>query len=156
MPGDQPGDLAGQPGKGFAKVLEGRINGQGPVVRPVLFIDAESVYSLTTIPSGTIDTTEVEFALPPGTAPGSTVEVTAVLLYRRAWRAVAVTKGWTETTHGDPIEIEVARNEATLAVTGQGIVEIPALSGVGLAIAAALLALAGLLALRRRAGRARG
>ncbi len=156
VPGDQPGDLAGQPGKGFAKVLEGRINGQGPVVRPVLFIDAENVYSLTTIPSGTIDTTEVEFALPPGTAPGSQVEVTAVLLYRRAWRAVAVTKGWTETTHGDPIEIEVARNETTLAVTGEGIVEIPALSGAGLASAAALLALAGLLALRRRAGRAPG
>lgn len=156
VPGNQPGDLAGQPGKGFAKVLEGRINGQGPVVRPVLFIDAEAVHSLTTIPSGTIDTTEVDFALPPGTAPGSTVEVTAVLLYRRAWRAVAVTKGWTETTHGDPIEIEVARNEATLAVTGQGIVEIPALSGVGLAIAAALLALAGFLVLRRRAGRAPG
>ena len=29
VPGDQPGDLAGQPGKGFAKVLEGRINGAG-------------------------------------------------------------------------------------------------------------------------------
>ena len=80
--------------------------------------------------------------------------MTAVLLYRRAWRAVAVTKGWTETTHGDPIEIEVARNEATLAVTGQGIVEIPALSRAGLAAAAALLALAGLLALRRRRRRA--
>ena len=156
VPGDQPGDLAGQPGKGFAKVLEGRINGQGPVVRPVLFIDAENVYSLTTIPSGTIDTTEVEFAIPPGTAPGSTVDVTAVLLYRRAWRAVAVTKGWTETTHGDPIEIEVARNETTLAVTGEGILEIPTLSGAGLATAAALLALAGFLALRRRAGRAPG
>ena len=156
VPGDQPGDLAGQPGKGFAKVLEGRINGQGPVVRPVLFIDAESVYALTTIPSGAIDTTEVEFAVPPGTAAGSAVEVTAQLLYRRAWRAVAVTKGWTETTHGDPIEIEVARNEATLTVTGGGIVEIPALSGAGLALAALGLALAGWLALRRRAGEAAG
>lgn len=150
VPGDQPGDLAGQPGKGFAKVLEGRINGQGPVVRPVLFIDAESVYSLTTIPSGTVDTTEVEFAVPPGTAPGSTVEVTAVLLYRRAWRAVAVTKSWTETTHGDPIEIEVARNEETLTVTGESVVEIPALSPAGLALAALALAVAGWLALRRR------
>lgn len=148
--GDQPGDLAGQPGKGFAKVLEGRINGQGPVVRPVLFIDAEDVYSLTTIPSGTIDTTEVEFALPPGVAPGSTVDVTAVLLYRRAWRALAVTKGWTTTTHGDPIEIEVARNEETIAVSGEGVVEIPALSTTGLALAALGLALAGCFALSRR------
>lgn len=143
VPGDQPGDIAGQPGKGFAKVLEGRINGQGPVVRPVLFIDAENVYSLTTIPSGTVDTTEVEFALPPGTPPGSTVDVTAVLLYRRAWRAVAAVKGWTETTHGDPIEIEVARNEESIAVTGAPVVEIPALSPRGLALfALALLALA--------------
>ena len=150
VPGDQPGDLAGQPGKGFAKVLEGRINGQGPVVRPVLFIDAENLYSLTTIPSGTVDTTEVEFALPPGTAPGSTVDVTAVLLYRRAWRSVVVTKGWTETTHGDPIETEVARNEESIAVTGEGIVEIPALTPVGLALAALALAAAGWEALRRR------
>jgi len=150
VPGDQPGDLAGQPGKGFAKVLEGRINGQGPVVRPVLFIDAENLYSLTTIPSGTVDTTEVEFALPPGTAPGSTVDVTAVLLYRRAWRSVVVTKGWTETTHGDPIETEVARNEESIAVTGEGIVEIPALTPVGLALAALALAAAGWVALRRR------
>lgn len=150
VPGEQPGDLAGQPGKGFAKVLEGRINGQGPVVRPVLFIDAESVYSLTTIPSGTVDTTEVEFALPPDTAPGTTVDVTAVLLYRRAWRSVVMTKGWTETTHGDPIEIEVARNDESIAVTGEGIVEIPALTPVGLALAALALAMAGLGALRRR------
>ncbi len=154
VPGDQPGDLAGQPGKGFAKVLEGRINGQGPVVRPVLFIDAEDVYSQTTIPSGTVDTTAVEFALPPGTPQGSEVQVTAVLLYRRAWRALAVTKGWTETTHGDPIEIEVARNEATLAVGGGGIVEIPALSGAGLALAALTLAAVGLRRLRSRRRRA--
>ncbi len=150
VPGEQPGDLAGQPGKGFAKVLEGRINGQGPVVRPVLFIDAENVYSLTTIPSGTVDTTEVEFALPPGTAPGTTVDVTAVLLYRRAWRSLVMTKGWTETTHGDPIEIEVARNEESIAVTGGGIVEIPALSPAGLGIAALALAMAGWWALSRR------
>ncbi len=148
--GDQPGDLAGQPGKGFAKVLEGRINGQGPVVRPVLFIDAENVYSQTTIPSGAVDTTVVEFALPPGTPPGSAVQVTAVLLYRRAWRALVVTKGWTTTTHGDPIEVEVARNEATIAVTGDGIVEIPALTAAGLALAALALAAAALVSLRRR------
>ena len=150
VPGDQPGDLAGQPGKGFAKVLQGRINGQGPVVFPVLFIDAEGLYSQTTIPSGTTDTTVVEFAIPPGTPAGSAVEVTAVLLYRRAFRAVAVTKGWTETTHGDPIEIEVARNQATLTVTGGGIVEIPALQPAGLALAALALAGAALVALRRR------
>lgn len=111
--------------------------------------DRAGPHSLTTIPSGTVDTTEVDFALPPGTPPGSTVDVTAVLLYRRAWRAVAVTKGWTETTHGDPIEIEVARNDETLTVTGS-VVEIPALSPAGLALAALALAAAGWVALRRR------
>ena len=150
VPGDQPGDLAGQPGKGFAKVLEGRINGQGPVVRPVLFIDAEGVYSATTIPSGAVDTTEVEFAVPSGTPQGSVVDVTAVLIYRRAFRALSVTKNWTETTHGDPIEIEVARNEASVSVTGGTVVEIPALQPTGLALAALALAGAALVTLRRR------
>ena len=72
-----------------------------------------------------------------------------MLLYRRAWRSVVVTKGWTETTHGDPIEIEVARNEESLTVTGS-VVEIPALQPAGLAVAALALAAAALLALRRR------
>lgn len=150
VPGEQPGDLAGAPGKGFAKVLEGRINGAGPVVRPVLFIDAENVYSDTLIPSGAIDTTEVEFALPPGFFGAGSVEVTATLLYRRGWRALAVTKGWTVDAHGDPIEIEVARDELAVAVEGGTVLEIPALSPRGAAaMAAALLAL-GLLALARR------
>ena len=35
VPGEQPGDLAGVAGKGYARVLEGRINGAGPTVRPV-------------------------------------------------------------------------------------------------------------------------
>ena len=77
VPGDQPGDLAGQPGKGFAKVLEGRINGQGPVVRPVLFIDAENLYSLTTIPSGTVDTTEVEFGCEQGLVVGAVARLSS-------------------------------------------------------------------------------
>ena len=71
VPGDQPGDLAGFPGKGFAKILEGRINGQGPTVRPVLFIDAERVFSNTLIPSGATDTTTIEFQLPSGVPPGA-------------------------------------------------------------------------------------
>ena len=74
VPGDQPGDLAGLPGKGFAKILEGRINGQGPTVRPVLFIDAEGVFSDTLIPSGAIDTTTIDFELPTGVPPGALVK----------------------------------------------------------------------------------
>lgn len=152
VPGTQPGDYAGEPGKGFAKILEGRINGVGPVVRPVLFIDAEGVTSDTLIPAASVDSTEVALRLPPGAQPGDTVEVTARLLYRRAFRATAVTKGWTETPMGGPVEIEVARNDlaVTLAEGGAGVLEIPALGGTGLLLLAAALALAGLAALRAR------
>jgi hypothetical protein len=114
VPGEQPGDYAGWPGKGFARVLEGRINGQGEVVRPVLFIDAEGVHSDTTIPSGATDVSEYRFALPPSVVEGDSVEVTARLLYRRAWRALAVTKGWTETPGGMPVEIEVQAVQQSL------------------------------------------
>jgi hypothetical protein len=108
VPGQQPGDHANKPGKGFAKVTEGRINGTGPVVRPTLFIDAEALYSNTLIPSSTTDATTVTFALPPGAQPGAKVDVDVKLLYRRAWRALAVTKGWTLTPQGGPVEIQVA------------------------------------------------
>jgi hypothetical protein len=156
VPGEQPGDLAGRPGRGFAKVLEGRINGAGPVVRPVLFIDAEGVYSDTLIPSGGIDTSEVEFALPPGFVGAGEVEVSATLLYRRGWRALAVTKGWTVDAHGGPIEIEVARDELTVPVFGVTILEIPALAPWGSTALAALLALAGFAALARKRRAPRG
>ncbi len=151
VPGKQPGDLAGEPGKGIAKIQEGRINDQGPVVSPVLFVDAEAVVSNTQIPSGTIDTTEVEFALPAGTPFEGQVEVNAVLLYRRAWRALYVVKGWTEGPHGEPLETEVARNVERLTVAGAGAIEIPTLAPWGLGALAAALALAGARRLRRRA-----
>jgi hypothetical protein len=111
VPGQQPGDHAGQPGKGFARVLEGRIDGTGPVVRPVLFIDAENEFSNTLIPSGQTDGTTVTFAFPPGAQAGDVIDVSVRLLYRRAFRATAVTKGWTQTPQGGPIEIEVAQQQ---------------------------------------------
>jgi hypothetical protein len=37
VPGTQDGDYARRPGAGFARLLEGRTNDQGPVVRPRLF-----------------------------------------------------------------------------------------------------------------------
>lgn len=151
VPGQQDGDYAGEPGKGFAKVLEGRINGEGPVVRPVLFIDAEGVYSNTLIHATETDITEVELALPFGATPGDTVQVSARLLYRRAWRALAVTKGWTQTPQGGPIEIEVTRNDldVTLTSAGPNPLEIPTLGRGGLMLLVSLLAMAALLAMRR-------
>lgn len=151
VPGQQDGDYAGEPGKGFAKVLEGRINGMGPVERPVLFIDAEGVYSDTLIPSGATDTTEVLFDLPPGIQSGQAVQITARLLYRRAYRAIAVAKGWTETPQGGPVEIEVAAVARDVVVQGgAGVLEIPTASHLGLFLLTLLLAAAGFLRLRRR------
>lgn len=152
VPGEQPGDLAGLPGKGFAKILEGRINGQGAVVRPVLFIDAEgAAYTDTLIPSGATDTTQVEFQLPPNAPAGALVEIEARLVYRRTFRALQVTKGWTQSAHGGPIEIEVARRALEVTATGIGsVIEVPALSPIGLAAMALLLAAGALWMARRR------
>jgi hypothetical protein len=151
VPGDQPGDLAGLPGKGFAKVLEGRINGQGPTVRPVLFIDAEGVLSDTLIPSGATDTTMIEFELPPGVPQGASVEIEARLLYRRTFRAIQVAKGWTQSAHGGPIEIEVASRALDLPIVGSApVAEVPAVSPVGILALALALATLGAYRLRRR------
>ncbi|NJL26727.1 MAG: IPTL-CTERM sorting domain-containing protein [Thermoanaerobaculia bacterium] len=153
VPGAQPGDYAGMPGKGYAKVLEGRINGQGPVVRPVLFIDAEGVYDNTLLSAGTTDTVTVRFQLPPQAKPGDLVEVTSRLLYRRSWRALAVTKGWTETPQGGPIEIESHRNDLEVVLIeggGGSVIDIPTLGSLGLGVLALLLGWVGFLALRRR------
>jgi hypothetical protein len=152
VPGKQPGDWAGLPGTGYAKVLEGRINGQGPVVRPVLFVDAEGVAENTQIHSGTVATAELEFALPAGIAAGTPVDVTARLVWRRAWRSVAVTKGWTADIRGGPIEVELHRVDLALPLDAISPLEIPALAPAGLALLAAGLAAAGLGRLRRRDG----
>lgn len=114
VPGEQPGDYAGRPGKGYAKVLEGRINGTGDLVRPVLFIDAEREHANTTVPSGQTDVGEFRFAVPAGLPGEAEVSVQARLLYRRAWRALAVTKSWTQTPGGMPVEIEVHSRQLLL------------------------------------------
>lgn len=149
VPGTQDGDYAGRPGAGFARVLEGRINDQGPPVKPVLFIDGETVFSNTSIASGATDVSELVFLIPPSAAPGDVVTVDVRLLYRRAWRALAVTKGWETTPQGGPMEIEVARqmDSVTLTQGGAG-VPIPTLAPFGLAVLIALLTVAGALRLR--------
>lgn len=148
VPGEQPGDHAGKPGRGFAKILEGRINGSGPVVWPVLFIDAENVREKHTVPAGGTDTTEVAFSLPEGVSPGANLHVEARLLYRRAFRAVAVTKGWTQTPQGGPIEIEVQANSLDLEVV-RGVVDVPATSPAALGLLALMIAAAAFVLLRR-------
>jgi hypothetical protein len=132
-------------------VLEGRINDQGPVVRPVLFIDAEAVFEDTLIPSGATDVTEVALAVPAAAQAGDQVVVEARLLYRRAWRALAVTKGWQTTPQGGPIEIEVAGTFDTVTLTqgGSG-VPIPATGPMAAGLLIVLTALAAVALLRGR------
>lgn len=151
VPGTQDGDYAGRPGAGFARVLEGRINDQGPVVRPVLFIDGEAVAENTLIPSMATDLTEVGLALPAMARPGDQVVVEARLLYRRAWRALAVTKGWQATPQGGPIEIEVARTVATVTLTqgGEGL-PIPATRPWSIGLLIVLIGAAAVALLRGR------
>ncbi len=145
VPGVQPGDLAGTPGKGFAKVLQGRINGQGAPVEPVLFIDAETTSADTLIPAASTDTSIYRFAVPAGFS--GDVSIDTRLLYRRAWRALAVTKGWTVTPGGMPVEIEVASDQRTVAVeSGFNLRSIPTL---GLPALALLMLTLGLLTWRR-------
>lgn len=148
VPGQQPGDHAGKPGRGFGKILEGRINGAGPVVWPVLFIDAENVREKHTVPAGGTDTTEVEFSLPEGVSPGTNLHVEARLIYRRAFRALAVTKGWTQTPQGGPIEIEVQANSLDLEVV-RGVVDVPATNLLALGLLAMMIAAAALVLIRR-------
>lgn len=150
VPGRQEGDYAGFAGKGFAKILEGRINGQGEPVWPVLFVDAEIVREKTNIPSGATDITEVVFQVPSGTFLGDPLVVEARLLYRRALRALAVTKGWTVTPQGGAIEIEAAalREQQPLQSAP---VEIPTLDTIALGLLALVLAVSGVARLVVRA-----
>jgi hypothetical protein len=155
VPGNQPGDYAGHAGKGFAKVLEGRINGQGPVVRAVMFIDGERVFSNTAILSGATDTTAVDFELPPGVPSGAIVSVEAKLLYRRVFRSYQVSKGWTTSAQGGPIEIEVA-NRQLQVVTQGSMFAIPVMQPGMLAALALALAGLGVALVATRRGTSRG
>ncbi len=148
VPGTQPGDLGGQPGKGFARVLQGQINDQGPVVSPVLFIDAQSVLLDTRIPSGATDVSEIRFDL-SSVPQNSEVEVNAELRWRRAWRALAVTKNWTTSAHDDgPVEILAANQQLTL-IAGTGLllgpVAVPALGSWAVLVLFVLMLLVGAL-----------
>ena len=124
-------------------------NGVGEVVRPVLFIDAESLFENSVIPAGETATSVLEFALPEVLGVGDTAVVSARLLYRRTFRALAVTKGWTETPQGGPIEIEVAREHFEVPLESSREIPIPTTTYPGSLVLAFALAAAALLLLRR-------
>ena len=75
--------------------------------------------------------------------------IQARLLYRRTFRALQVEKGWTQSAHSTPIEIEVARQAADVTLAGgTAATEVPAASPASLIVLA--LALATLRAYRLR------
>ena len=98
--GDAPEDLAGRPGKGYAKVL-----GDGTGARNVPFWRATEVIEDTRIRGAESDEITFRFAAPP---EGGEASVTARLVYRRAFREMVLTKGW------DVEDIEMASDQATL------------------------------------------
>ncbi len=89
------GYYAGLPGKLWAKVTADA-NG----AHPVPFTEATSVFFDNRLAPLASDTTTYSFQLPSG---GGSYAVQARLLYRRAFRSLIDTKGWTKTGDGAPL-----------------------------------------------------
>jgi len=89
------GYYAGLPGKLYAK-----LNHDQSGVGPTFFTDATGILFDNRIPAMDSDTTTYTFAVP---ADGGTMNVRAMLIYRRSWRALVDAKGWSEDGHGNPL-----------------------------------------------------
>jgi len=86
--GSAADDYAGRPGKAYAKVLEERWTGISPSAaywRPTV------VREDTRLPAKATDVTRYEFIAP---ASGEDVTITATVVFRRAFKSLAVRKGW--------------------------------------------------------------
>lgn len=84
------GDYAGQPGRTYAKILRDDWTGEQPTAaywRPVTIVADTRLAAFAT------DRSRYTFTLPSGTAAG---EVTARLVFRRAYQALMEQKGWTD------------------------------------------------------------
>jgi hypothetical protein len=82
------GDLAGQPGQGYAKILQDVATGEAPVAS---YWKPTRILSDNRLPARGFDTTRYTFALP---AAGAPAQITATLTFRRAFRALEQAKGW--------------------------------------------------------------
>jgi hypothetical protein len=88
--GGDAADYAGRPGRGFARILEERWTGVAPTVA---YWNPTIVRTDTRILPLQSDSSEYRFHIQNSGA----VHITARLIYRRAFRALAKTKGWTDT-----------------------------------------------------------
>lgn len=116
--GSDPDDYGNKPGRGFAKKLIGRGEIEGTTKERVFFIDAIAVGENTRIPAGGTDRSRYQFNL--AGVSGSVSNIEARLVYRRAWKDLVESKGWTTDGQGMPyseVVIETASAEVSL-VTG--------------------------------------
>lgn len=88
--GDDPTDYAGRPGRGYAKILEELWTEISPTAA---YWNPTILREDTRIPALASDVSEYEFRGPP---QGGRVTVEARLVFRRAFKALARQKGWTD------------------------------------------------------------
>src|SRR3989304_5517235 len=86
--GQAPNDYADQPGKGYATVLENLWTEESPSVS---YWRQTVVREDTRIPAFATDVSTYTFAAPSGSYR---VKAEATLIFRRAFKALAETKGW--------------------------------------------------------------
>jgi hypothetical protein len=98
------GNHAGQPGKGYAKILQDAITGESPVInywKPTLIL------SDNRIPARATDVTSYAFTLP---SDRGSARVTATLIFRRAFQSIEQARGWS------PSDIVMAQAVVTSSV----------------------------------------
>ena len=87
--GNQAGDYSGKPGKGYAKVLQELWTEISPTAaywRQTRIIQDNRIHARET------DVSDYEFA----TSDSGAVQIKASLIFRRAFRQIAVQKGWND------------------------------------------------------------
>jgi hypothetical protein len=88
--GDAENDLAGRPGRGYAKILRDAVSGESPVVN---YWRPTTISSDNRIPAAGSDISRYHFALPNSETEGP-LRLSATLWFRRLFIAQAREKGW--------------------------------------------------------------
>lgn len=117
------GDYAGMPGRLYAKVARDEAGNA-----PVFFTEATAIVDDNRLAPLQADVTAYEFQAPAG---GGNIHVRARVIYRRAWRALVLQKGWTQTGHGSPLEDVAAPHFGHLMASAEVLVEVPVFCDAG-------------------------